>query len=642
MRIPVGKISIALLSSAACLLAQNLAPTTDKSAPAQTEASPSLKAPGSPTPPSGDSAAALEYLYNRKPQEGSAGKQALEAGKRSETRAIAQDAIGANRQEDPEVRARFDRYLGMAEVPQETLDTYFVKLKDVEQLLRTQKVVEAWKALQDLADYTVIDAGVSKELANHVEAIWNTGRANSNLAKKNDQLRKDVKAANSNADMMSDSIMDKEVEMQRRLRNANKTQQAQGQTLPNGGVPQMPTGGEAPQGSISGLEGKLQLTEEYLRSLELKAKIKMNELKQEKLLDQAKKDFAEYISTLFNSGRFNHVVLAADFYRKIFEEGDYPSDMAKQVNASLEINRDVQSAVEVFRYKVGRKELLGASDSLQLAFVTSELNPSVLGLERPLKEQVADFNRKLLQMRNLIEARDFGTLENVLSEIKITAVDFDTTKPLAIVNAVKLESKMHLGKAKLAAQSGDNKVAMEEFQAAAESWPGNPDLESKAGTFFDTQDVKNQSLTEFDRLMEDQNYRAIFDKQLAFAPAIKGDSKREEQIKTALESVKNAEVASEKANLLVMNGDTFGAWEAIELASANLPDDRKLNKLRADLAGRSAEFVASVNKARDAEGRNELGYSLTWYVNAQRQYPASQIANQGIDRLSKKLLGGSM
>jgi len=639
MRIPVGKISIALLSSAACLLAQDAAPTTDQSASAQTEASPPLKAPESPTPQSGDNAAALDYLYNRKPQEGSAGKQALEAGKRSETRAIAQDAIGANRQEDPEVRARFDRYLGMAEVAQGTLDTYFVKLKDVEQLLRAQKVVEAWKALQDLADYTAIDAGVSKELANHVEAIWNTGRANSNLAKKNDQLRKDVKAANSNADMMSDNIMDKEVEMQRRLRNANKAQQAQGQNLPNGGVPQMPTGGEAPQGSISGLEGKLQLTEEYLRSLELKAKIKLNELKQEKLLDQAKKDFAEYISTLFNSGRFNHVVLAADFYRKIFEEGDYPSDMAKQVNASLEINRDVQSAIEVFRYKVGRKELLGARDSLQLAFVTSELNPSVLGLERPLKEQVADFNRKLIQMRNLIEARDFGTLENVLSEIKVSAIDFDTTKPLAIVNAVKLESKMHLGKAKLAAQSGDNKVAMEEFQAAAETWPGNPDLETKAGTFFDTQDVKNQSLTEFDRLIEDQNYRAIFDKQLAFAPAIKGDSKREEQIKTAMEAVKNAEVASEKANLLVMNGDTFGAWEAIELASANLPDDRKLNKLRADLSGRSAEFVASVNKARDAEGRNELGYSLTWYVNAQRQYPASQIANQGIDRLSKKLLG---
>jgi len=199
-----------------------------------------------------------------------------------------------------------------------------------------------------------------------------------------------------------------------------------------------------------------------------------------------------------------------------------------------------------------------------------------------------------------------------------------------------------LGKAKLAAQQGDLKLAMEEFQAAAEAWPGNPDLEDKALSFFDTQDVMSQTLVEFDRLVEEQNYRAIFDKQLAFAPAVKDDEKRREALKSALESIKNAEMASEKANVLMMNGDFFGAWETIELASANLPDDRKLNKLRADLSGRSAEFVASINKARDAEGRNEIGYSLTWYVNAQRHYPASQIANEGIDRLSKKLLEAKM
>jgi len=92
----------------------------------------------------------------------------------------------------------------------------------------------------------------------------------------------------------------------------------------------------------------------------------------------------------------------------------------------------------------------------------------------------------------------------------------------------------------------------------------------------------------------------------------------------------------------MMNGDFFGAWETIEMASVNLPDDKKLNRLRADLSGRSAEFVASINKARDAEARNESGYSLTWFVNAQKQYPASQIANQGVERLSKKLLEGKM
>jgi len=579
---------------------------------------------------------------NRKPQEGSIGKQAADNGKRVENKAIAEDAVGITRLGDQESRARFERFLGTAQVPQAELDDYFARMKEVSDLLRDTQIFAAWKKLHELGNYTAIDAGISRELANRVESIWMTGRANVGLDKRNDALRKDVKTANANADLMSTSVQDREIEYQRKLNQGKRTSQNSQNAGPNGGVPPVAQGDGGGQPSVGSLQGKLQLTEEYLRSLELKAKIKLNELKQEKLLEQAKADFSEYISTLFNSGRLNHVVLAADFYRKLFQEGEYPADMAKQVNASLEINRDVQSAVDVFRYKVDRGQLVGASDSLQTAFMTSELNPAVLGLDRSLKEKVADFMAEIDRMRNLIEARDFGNLAELIQSIRKSATDFDTTKPMAIVNAVKLESKMRLGKAKLAAQQGDLKLAMEEFQAAAEAWPGNPDLEDKALTFFDTQDVKSQTLVEFDRLAEDQNYRAIFDKQLAFAPAIKGDAKREEAFKTALQSVKDAEMASEKANVMMMNGDFFGAWETIEMASVNLPDDKKLNRLRADLSGRSAEFVASINKARDAEARNESGYSLTWFVNAQKQYPASQIANQGVERLSKKLLEGKM
>ena len=649
MRIPFGKTSAAIIVAGSIALAQEPpkppvqggSPDTP-TVPAKSEnATIPANSPSSAKGYGSDTSAALDYLMNRKPQDGSMGKQALDSGKRGESKVIADDAVGTRRNEDQEMRSRFERYLGMAPVPQETLNEYFTKMKQVSTLLRDKQIFPAWKQLHELADYTMIDAGISRELANRVESIWNTDKASAHIDQKNAAIRKDVKTSNWNADMMSAKIIDDENKYQRKLNQDNK-QKPQGQqqtSQPNGGVPQVPQeGGNAAQPSVAGLEGKLQLTEEYLRSLELKARIKLNELEQEKLLEQAKTNFSEYISTLYNSGRLNHVVLAADFYRKIFEEAEYPVDMAKQVNAALEIQRDVQSATEVFRYKVDRGQLSGASDSLQTAFMTNELNSAVLGLERPLKEKVADFNASLDQMRNLIEARDFGNLEILLQKMKSSATDFDTTKPMAIVNGVKLESKMRLGKAKLAAQQGDLKLAMEEFQAAAEAWPGNPDLQDKALSFFDTQDVKSQALVEFDRLVEEQNYRTIFDKQLGFAPAIKGDAKREEALKTALLAIKDAEMASEKANVLMLNGDFFGAWEAIELASTKLPDDKKLNKLRADLSGRSAEFVSAINKARDAEGRNEIGFSITWFVNAQRQYPASQIANEGIERLSKKLL----
>lgn len=634
MRIPFGKINaIVFAVSSTVLFAQDSTPQTQDEETKPTSTASTAASAETSAPASNTGATALDYLMNRKPQDGSAAKQAMNVGQRAESKAIAEDAIGIPRTEDPETRARFERYLGMPPVPQEMLDAYFTRMKEVSDQLRDNQIFEAWKQLHDLADYTLIDASISRELANRVESIWNMDRATGNLDRKNDQIRRDIKTANHNADILSKSVREQELEYQRRLK---QRQPSSSQNLPTGGAPQ--DGASIGVPSMTGVEGKLQLTEEYLRSLELKAKIKLNELRQEKLLEQAKSDFSEYISTLFNSGRLNHVVLAADFYRKIFQEGEYPADMAAQVNASLEINRDVQSAVEVFRYKIERKQLVGACDSLQGAFTTSELNPAVLGLDRTLKEKVADFIASLDQMRNLIEARDFGNLETLLQELKESATDFDTTKPMAIVNAVKLESKMRLGKAKLAAQQGNLEKAMEEFQAAAETWPGNPDLEDKALSFFDTQDIQSQTLVEFDRLVKDQNYREIFEKQIAFAPVLRDDTERQEAMKQALEAIKDAEMASEKANLLMMNGDFFGAWEAIELAAAKLPDDKKLNRLRADLSGRSAEFVSAVNKARDAENKNELGYSLTWYVNAQRQYPASQFANEGIERLSKKLL----
>ena len=72
--------------------------------------------------------------------------------------------------------------------------------------------------------------------------------------------------------------------------------------------------------------------------------------------------------------------------------------------------------------------------------------------------------------------------------------------------------------------------------------------------------------------------------------------------------------------------------KSIEEAAKDWPDDVKLNKLLASLSARSADFVSAINKARDAEAKKEYGYSLTWYVNAQSIYPASTIANDGIDR----------
>ena len=640
-----------MLSLAVPAIAQDPAP--QPSASSQPQPAPSVP-PAGTTPtsaptgapatgaPANSSAAALDYLFNRKPQDGSVAKQAAVTQARLDDKNKAAEALGLARMEDPQLRARFDRYLGMPEVTPAELQAYAAQLDKVVDLLKKDQVFEAWKQLRILASFDKIDAGVSGELANRIEAIWNTDRASTNIQGKNQSLQQDIRKSNWSADNRIESIREQEArwkQIDRSSGGGKKSSQAN-----NGGVPQAdqpPGNGGGGSGSMAGLEGKLQLTEDYLRSLESKAKIKLNELKIQKLFDSAKSDFSSYIGTLYGSHRHRHVILAADFYRRIFKEDAYPVELANQVNASLEVARDAQNAIEVFNYKLGRNEVAGATDRLQEAFAASECNPAVLGVSRKLKERVADFTSRLSRMQSLIEAHDFGSLQTLLEETKSLAMDFDPAKPLAIVNAVKLESRLRLGKAKLAAQGGDLKLAMEEFQAAAEAWPANPALEDSAGTFFDTQDVKNKSLVEFDRLVAEQNIRAIFEKQLAFAPAIHGDAKREEQLKKALVQIKAAEIAYEKANLMRNAGDVFGAWETIEGAAADLPNDNKLNMLRAELSGKGAEFVAAINKAKDAEAKKELGYSLSCYAVAQHYYPASTIANAGLQRLSQQVLSNA-
>ncbi|MDR0532536.1 MAG: hypothetical protein LBH01_01120 [Verrucomicrobiales bacterium] len=641
MQIPVARIKslpmvgALLIGATVSLFAQDSPkPSADSSdAPAANPPSTTTSTPA----PDSSSNSALDYLFNRKPQEGTVAKDAMNVNKGVQAKAIARDAIGGGRIEDPNMRARFEKYLGTPEVTQEELKAYNDEVGVVLKLLRERKTTEAWGELFKLADYESIDAGISWELANRVQSIWNADKTNNQLERNNEKLRKQIDNANRNADFMSDDLRNKELEYQRRAQLNAQGGKSSNNTMVSGTGGNSDGGGSAPPPSVDTVMGKLQLTEEYLHSLELKAKIKMNELKAEKLFDKAKNDFADYISTLYESGRQRHVLIAADFWRNIFDQGEYPVSMAQQVNASLEMSREVQNSIKTFDFYLGKHDIATATDRLQEAFMLNELHPAVLGLSREKKQQIEAFTRRLSKMQNMIEARDFANLETVLEEMKKIAPDFDTTKPMAIVDAVKLESQLRLGKAKMAAQQGDLKQAMEEFQAAAEAWPKNPDLKDKALTFFNSQDLQTQSLTEFDRLVADNNYRAIFDKQLMFASAMKDDKKRQEQLKEALEKVKVAEMAIEKANLLRANGDVFGAWETVELAVKDLPSDVKLNTLRGELAGRGAEFVAAINKAKEAELRKDLGYSLTWYAIAQRYYPASQMANQAIQRLAKEI-----
>ena len=602
-----------------------------------TNAAPSAPAPAPATAPSDNVSSALDYLFNRKPQDGSAAQAAGSVAGNMGDKMKAADVLDIPEGlDDPVVRQRFEIYLKHPEVSQDRIHEYINKMNELSEMLKQgDDAFAAWKMLYALSEYQDLDAGISRELANRVEAVWNTVRTNTGLDQRNNKIQHDIDLSDRNADLIAEELRAEEQDRLGRVDGGNNKKA-------NPAAPPTPDSGGGGGGSVGpsspDTQGSMQLTSEYLRGLEGRARIKLNEVQQDSNLKQAKSDFADYITTLYGSHRYYQVILAAGFYRQLFNEGDYPVAMANQVNASLEVNNNVGLAVDDFKDEAGKGEVAGAATMLQTAFLGNEFHPALQGVPLVQKKMVSEYLKKLDVLKNVIEARDFGQVEGLIAEITKIASDFDSTKPRALINGVKLESTLRLGKAKMLVQQGDLKDAMEEFQAAAEAWPGNPDLHDSATGFFSSQDLKTQSVTEFDRLIQDQNYRAIFDKQLVFAPAIHGDAQREGQLKSSLEKVQKAEVASDKANALILNGDVYGAWETVQQAVKDWPDDNKLNRQLADLSGRATDFVAAVNKARDAEAKKNIGYSLTWYLNAQHIYPPSLIANDGIDRLSKLLL----
>jgi tetratricopeptide (TPR) repeat protein len=617
------------------------APATQPTQPAQPSANPANGDTAANT-----SATGLDYFYNHQGQDGTAAKGSSDILSAINDKIRSSDILGTPALDNAVIGEQFKTYLGLPAVTDDRIQSYFGQMQQVSDLLKSGQTFGAWKVLYSMSDYTDLDAGISRELAHRIEAIWNSGRTQNNLEIANTKLRSNLDTDIHNADQTADDLHQQALEENSKpgrqggggsgIAQNNSSITNSALSLPNAD----PIAAEAsmlPQMGAA-LQQKMELTDEYLQSLEARANIKINEIKEHKMDADDQADFAQYIKLLYDSHRYYHVIIAADFYRAIFNQGDYPVDMQSEVNQSLETNQQVNQSIQVFKYDASKGEISGASTELQTAFIANEFNPGLQGLPRDQKEKVGDYLTDLDVLKNEIEVRDFGQIDAQLAKIQTLASDFDSTKPQALVDSIKLESRMRLGQAKLLAQQGQLNDAMKAFETAANIWPGNPDLTTASASFFGHEDVSNQATTDFDRLVNEGNDREIFANAVAFAPAVHGDTKREQELKDAVAKVQKAEIASEKANMMVMSGDVDGAWEVIEEATKDWPDDVKLNQQLASLSARGSDFVSAIDKARDAESKKEYGYSLTWYVNALNIYPASTIAHDGVDNVSKLIL----
>ncbi len=533
-------------------------------------------------------------------------------------------------------QARFEKYLN---APEETTAQDVAYQQIITTILNDlapgndtpTNIDNAFHLLTKASNYD-IDARLCDDIADAVYSAWRAQDAGERLARANDSLEQERTATEWNAKMAADNLNIEAPPPE------NKNKAVSDEWMKN-----------------ENEKRDIEMQDYTTRLAEIIATIKTNQAKGEMTSLEAKVEFQALLVQLFLQRRFQHVLIGTRFYRAVFNEDNtklevqgqakdmfsdatgMPPTVGTMDSMADEVIRDVHEGVQAFQFLLSQHELYSATNRLAEAFMTGEYLPDIRTLPRDEKRQALAFEQKSDQLLSAIEVKDYTLASTLVDQLSKTATDFDTSKATAAIETAKQVSAFHIAKARNAAVSGDRATLESELTAATEIWPRNPDLAKVSDLIFSQSDVQQKALVDLDELISQHNYRAIYDDKMRFMAAVAMYPDRQKQLAKVLEQMEAIETAMIQAQEMSKRGDYPGAWEAVEKTYENFPDDSKLNEMRADLTTQAADFVRTLQTAQDLEQKDEVGSSLAWYLKAQKIYPDSDYAQEGIQRLTKKV-----
>ncbi len=537
-------------------------------------------------------------------------------------------------------QARFEKYLNAPEETDANSRNYQAIVSQVLNLLApgnatTANIDSAFRLLPRGSAYD-IDARLCDSIADAVYSAWKAQRAQNRLV-----------AANSALD----------TERNQQYWNAKHADAGDVIKSP----PPAPKGGNnaqqgSPAGSNQAFSDTVKQSEHTKRIAEIEAQIKANQLKREVNEIQTKVEFQALILQLFLQRRFQHVLMATRFYRAVFTDGDTKLNVGKDTKDLFEKSagmpptvgtvdslaneaiRDVREGVRSYLFLLENNELESATKRLGEALLAGEYVPEIRTLPREKKRRALEFVQKTNQLLGAMEAKDYATAEALLELLAKIAKDFDGSQAKAGIEASRRAAQLHLASARNAALKNDEKTLKEEIAAAAELWPLNPALAEVSQKIFDQGDVQQKALLDFDQLLSQKNYRQILENQARFIAATALNPERQTLLREVLLNMQTIEAAILRAEEMKRQGNFAGGWESVEKIAGRFPEDSKLNQVRADLTTQAADFVRTIRGAQELEKKEQVGSSLAWFLKAQKIYPASEMAEDGIERLKKQIL----
>ena len=403
----------------------------------------------------------------------------------------------------------------------------------------------------------------------------------------------------------------------------------------------------------------VQYANQLKRITEIEALKKANIARTEAQTIQTKTQFQVNMVQWFIQRRYEHVLMASRFYNQIWKDGDSAlrikkdSDVAKLFSQSVgmsptvssldslasEAIREVDKYIAAFDLMLANGDLHSASQRLMEAYAIGEyLNPvATLPLEK--KQRVAAYVRDLHELYGTLQARDYTKAKTLADRLKASARDFPSSKVDSAISAYTLASDLAIEEAKAHLLAKNSDKAAEKIKAATELWPTNPKL-SEFRAMVSGSGPLVQARNDFDRLLAEGNYREIAKRQYELAPAIQGDSTREDAFKQIITNLTKIEAALGKAAEFSKMGQDYAAYEQLAELRATFPDDPKLGRELELLAPKVADFTKALDRARQFEARSpkQIGSALSWYLKARNIFPRSKFAEEGIQRVAGEIL----
>lgn len=544
------------------------------------------------------------------------------------------------------MRSKFEIYLATPEATTADDEAYREVISQIIQLLAPTRpggpdISKAFAMLPEAGAFK-IDAGICNTIANGVYDVWLAQRKVTNLRSVNEAMVKRRTQLEWNAERGLDNTQ--------LSPSGNSGGSAKGGTAANNRqqANQQAQTNTMTVGRVSG----------YIKSMaEIEARMKMNETAIGLSEVTSKIQFQALMVQMFMQRRFEHAIIACRLYPHMFRDGDSVlqlddnSDLKKMFSAGMgvpptvsmidgfasEAIRGVDEAVVAFDQLVLRMDYQSASNRLMEAYAVGEYLPRIRRLPMVQKLKVLDYVRDGNQLINALEMKDFGLAEELVTKMRANSKDFDFSKPQAAIETARALCDMRLTAAKAAILRGDQVTYATEMKGAAEIWPTNPKLRGLSEMVGQNSDVQAQALLDLDRLLSQRNYRQIYNDQGRFLASSINDPARQDQLKKVLTDMNRVNMVVHAAGEATRNGNSFGAWEAIEREFEQFPEDPEITKMRGELSVKASEFVSAIQHAKEHEGRKQTGSALAWYLKARRMYPPSEFARTGIQRLVTSL-----